>query len=279
MLLLPLDHKLLPEEAEVVVNIEEEGVKEVEVEIDHTLPREKTEVEEVEVKEEHQDLMPMVNQSRIDNQTHSEESQEMTILMIGNPELEEVESLKTKRADTENSTMVTSLQLCTSKRALLVRNLLKKLRKRRKSQSQSQSQKWSNSLSLSMSSWLIRPDSAKKMLERPKVSKEPRFRRVEIKKSNLLFYKINTLKTPLQELLMPTMSILVSELLLMMMISPQVEEEEEVVEAVEVAEEMPQLEEAAVEDKILSKPSRKLKKISQHYERDGDPLWSIKRVG
>lgn len=62
MLLQLLDHKLLLEVAEEVVNIEEEVEKEAEEEIDLTLLREKTEVEEAEAKEDHQDLMQMVSQ-------------------------------------------------------------------------------------------------------------------------------------------------------------------------------------------------------------------------
>merc|ERR1712070_669895 len=210
---------------------------------------------------------------------HSEESQEMPILMIDNLELEEAESLMIKRADTENSTMVISLQPNTRERTQLMMELLRKLKKRRKSQSQFQSQRWSNSHSLLMSSWLIRLDLVRKRLERPRVSKELRFKVVEIKKSNPQFCKTNMLKTQSLELLMKTTNTLVSELLQMMTMSHLVVEEEEVEEAEEAAEVMPELEEAAAEDKILSKPSRKLKKISQHYERDGDPLWSIKRVG
>lgn len=61
MLLQLLDHKLLLEVAEEVV-IEEEEEKEAEEEIDLTLLREKTEVEEAEAKEDHQDLMQMVSQ-------------------------------------------------------------------------------------------------------------------------------------------------------------------------------------------------------------------------
>lgn len=202
----------------------------------------------------------------------------MPILMIDNLELEEAESLMRKRADTENSTMVISLQLNTRERTQLMM-LLRKLKKRRKSQSQFQSQRWSNSHSLLMSSWLIRLDLVRKRLERPRVSKELRFKVVVKKKSNPQFCKTNMLKTQSLELLMKTTNTLVSELLQMMTMSHLVVEEEEVEEAEEAAEVMPELEEAAAEDKILSKPSRKLKKISQHYERDGDPLWSIKRVG
>lgn len=80
------------------------------------------------------------------------------------------------------------------------------------------------------------------------------------------------LRTPLQELLMSTTSILVSELQSMMTMFHLVEEEEEVAEAVEAAEVMLEPEEAVLEDKIQSRPLRKPKKISQHYERDGDPL-------
>jgi hypothetical protein len=213
-------------------------------------------------------------QSRKESTNHTEESQEKKANMIDSPEPEEAESLMTRRADMEDSTMETS-QL-TSQRTKM-EMLLKKSRKRRlestKSLSQSQSQRWSNSLSPSMKLWLQRPDLVKRKPEVLKLSREPKFKRAKlIRQSNPLFCKTSMLKILLPPQPMPTTSILVSDQLAMTMMFHPEEEEVEAEEAAEGAVEMLELLEVVLEDKTQSKPSRRLKMISQHYERDGDPL-------
>lgn len=263
-------HKLPPE----VVIEDEEVIEELEVEIDQELEEEE-EIEEEEGAEAvaHQDSMPMETQSRIESTSHSEESQErMLILMIENLEPEEEESLMTRRADTEGSTMEISHNILISKRTQLKAALRKRLSRRRftRNQSQSQSQRWSNSLSHSMRSWLTRKFLEEKRQEQLKLSKDKKFKLETLKKSNRLFCKTNMPRTPLLLSPIPTMFILDSEPLLTMMMSHLEAEEEEVEEAVEAAMLVPVEEELG--DKIQSKPSRRPKKISQHYERDGDPL-------
>lgn len=209
-----VDHRLQPlevvvreeEEVEEVV-IEEEAVIEEEVDKDHKL--------EEEVVKDLQDSMLTAKQLRRKSTDHTEESHKVMVQpnMIDNPVPEEEESLMIKRADTEDSMMETSRKLYTSKRVKLMERLLKKPKKRRftRNQNQSQSQKWSNSLSPSMRSKLARPHLVRKKLENLKVLRDRKFKKVEKKKNNPLFSKTHMLRTPLQELLMPTTSTLVSE--------------------------------------------------------------------
>ena len=279
----PLKPELKPHK-EVVIEEAKEAVIEEEVEteeeavIEEVVEEEVAEEAEVVVKEESQDSTPTETQSRRESTDHTLERQEKrAILMIENPEPEEAESQMTRRADTEDSTMVTS-QL-TSQRETQSK-AKKRSRKRRstRSQSQSQSQRWSNSLSPSTSTWPTRPSSEERKPELPMPSREPRSKLVVRNLSNPLFCKTSMPRTPLPLPLMPTTSTSVSELLPTMMMSQLAAEEEEVEEAAEAAEVMPVPEEEEPGDKTLSKPLRRPKKNSQHYERDGDPFDQSKEL-
>ena len=259
------DHKLLEAEEEVVlIEEEEETEEEAEIEV------EAEEAAEV-VAQESQDLMLKETQSRRESTSHTEESQErMLILTIENPALEEEESQTKRRADTEDTTTVTSQPLNTSKRTKSRAMKKSKRRRFKRSQSQSQSQRWSNSLSLSTSSWPTKPDSERRRPELPRPSREPRLKLEERRPSNPLFSKTNMLRTPLPKQVMLTTFTSDSQLLVTMMISHPEAEAEEVEEVAEAA--MPVPEEEELGDKTLSKPLRRPKRNSQHYERDGDPV-------
>jgi hypothetical protein len=214
-----------------------------------TQSRERTEVAEVEIEEEAVEVETEAAEEEV-----AQESQENLDLMLTETQSSQLTNQRTK-----------------------MEKLLKKERKRElestKSLSQSQSQRWSNSLSPSMKLWLQRPDLVKRKPEVLKLSREPKFKRAKlIRQSNPLFCKTSMLKILLPPQPMPTTSILVSDQLAMTMMFHPEEEEVEAEEAAEGAVEMLELLEVVLEDKTQSKPSRRLKMISQHYERDGDPL-------
>lgn len=112
---------------------------------------------------------------------------------------------------------------------------------------------------------LTRLSPKRRRPELPKVSREKKFKLLMLKRSsNPLFSKTNTKRILLPRLLMPTTfsSDLEPSRMMMMKFHPEEEEVEEV--AVEVKSK-----EVELEDKTQNKRSRRLRKISQPYEREG----------
>lgn len=207
----PERDKLQPEE-EAVVNIEAEvAVIEEEVEEAEEVPMERTE-EEVVVEAEEvpmvidkdqeplllQDSMLMETQSSKKSTNHTKESQDKKELIhsIESPVPEEEESQKTRRVDTEDSTMEIKSTSLTRRRELKAK---KKLRKRLSQlRLESHPQKWKSLDTLLMKLWLDLPSLRRRMPERPKVSKEPRPKLMITKKNiNLPSNKTLMLKIPL----------------------------------------------------------------------------------